>query len=93
MAAPKPPEERPDPAHEERVHGAFADLEARLGDRADASAKGALSQLREAAVRRDAEAARQGLANVQEHHGWLWEEMTRHPRVASLIDELALWGF
>ena len=33
------------------------------------------------------------LAAVREHHGWLWEEMTRHPRVAALIDELALWGF
>ena len=35
----------------------------------------------------------EGLAAVREQHGWLWEEMTRHPRVASLIDELALWGF
>ena len=93
MAAPNPPDERPDQAHEERVRGAFDDLEARLGDRADISAKEALSRLREAAARRDAEATRQGLASVREQQGWLWEEMTRHPRVASLIDELALWGF
>ncbi len=93
MAAPNSPEDKPGEAHEKRVHGAFDDLEARLGDRADADAKGALSQVREAAARRDAEAARQGLAVVRARHGWLWEEMSRHPRVASLIDELALWGF
>ncbi len=66
MAAP-PPDDRPEEAHEERVHGAFGDLESRLGDRPDAA--------------------------VREKHGWLWEEMTRHSRVASLIDELALQGF
>jgi hypothetical protein len=93
MAAPDSPSTPPEKAHEERVHGAFDDLESRLGDRADDSAKGALSKLREAAARRDADATRQGLASVREQHGWLWEEMSRHPRVASLIDELALWGF
>jgi hypothetical protein len=93
MAAPNPSDDKPGEGHEQRVHGAFDDLESRLGDRADASAKGALSRLREAAARRDAEATRQGLASVREEHGWLWEEMTRHPRIASLIDELALWGF
>ena len=93
MAAPNSSDGKPGDTHEERVHGAFDDLEARIGDRADASAKVALSDLRQAAARRDAQAARQGLAAVREHHGWLWEEMTRHPRVAARIDELALWGF
>ena len=93
MAAPNSSDDKTGKAHEERVHGAFDDLEARLGDRADESARGALAQLRDAAARRDAEGARKGLAAVREQHGWLWEEMTRHPRVASLIDELALWGF
>jgi hypothetical protein len=93
MAAPNSSDGKPGPAHEERVHGAFDDLEAKIGDRADASAKGALSELRQAAARGDREAARQGLAAVREQHGWLWEEMTSHPRVAALIDELALWGF
>ncbi len=89
----KPPGKRPDEGHEARVHEAFDDLSSTLGDRAEGPAADALARVREAASRRDAEAARAELTAVQEEHGWLWEEMTRHPRVASLIDELALWGF
>ena len=89
----KPIGKGPDAAHEARVHEAFDHLSSTLGDRAEGPAGDALAKVREAAARRDAEAARAGLTSVQEEHGWLWEEMTRHPRVAALIDELALWGF
>ena len=102
MAAPKSPESPESPGspgsaagdeHQERVHGAFDDLESKLGNRAAGDAKQALDQVRAAAARKDAGAARESLSAVREQHGWLWEEMTRHPRVAALIDELALWGF
>ena len=83
----------PDDGHEARVNDAFDELSSKLGDRAEGPAGDALARVREAATRRDAEAARAGLTAVQVEHGWLWEEMTQHPRVASLIDELALWGF
>ena len=32
------------------------------------------------------------LAAMKESHGWLWTELTAHPRVAELIDKLALMG-
>ncbi|MEO6323158.1 MAG: hypothetical protein ABIT01_03420 [Thermoanaerobaculia bacterium] len=88
----KPPGERLDDGHEARVHEAFDHLSSTLGDRAEGPARDALARVRLAAANRDAEAAREGLTAVQEDHGWLYEEMTRHPRVAALIDELALWG-
>jgi hypothetical protein len=29
---------------------------------------------------------------MKKSHGWLWAELTAHPRVAELIDKLALMG-
>lgn len=87
---------KPDPSgsdpHEARVHEAFDHLENGLGERAGEDAREALARVREAAARRDAEGAQRGLQAVKENHGWLWEEMSIHPRVRALIDELSLWG-
>ena len=30
---------------------------------------------------------------MKERHGWLYEELVKHPSLAAFIDELALWGF
>jgi hypothetical protein len=30
---------------------------------------------------------------VKDRHGWLYEELVKHPGLAAVIDELALWGF
>lgn len=81
-----------DPGHEKRVHEAFDDLHAGLGDRAD-EARSELDPLRDAAARRSAAEVRERLEAVKTSHGWLYEELTKHPKVAALIDELALWGF
>lgn len=93
MATPKAPDDKTGPEHEARVRDAFEDLKGRLGDRADEAARDALEKVQAAAERKDAGATLKQLEAVREHHGWLWEEMSRHPRVASLIDELSLWGF
>lgn len=85
--------EKPDGnGHEKRVHEAFESFRTDLGDRAgDVDAP--LEKLKEAAARNDVDEARGRLAEVKEQHGWLYEEMAKHPKLAALIDELALWGF
>ena len=82
-----------EPGHEERVQDAFDSLHESLGPRVGPEERESLEAVREAALRRDAGSVREGLATVRERHGWLWEEMAKHPQVAALIDELALWGF
>ena len=79
--------------HEERVKSAFDDLHAALGDRLHDEAREPLEGLRDAAVRRDAPAAQERLSEVKERHSWLYEELVKHPGVAAVVDELALWGF
>jgi len=32
------------------------------------------------------------LDDLRERHGWLYKELAEHPRVAQLLDELALFG-
>jgi hypothetical protein len=81
------------PGHEERVQDAFDSLNAELGERLDADARGAVDRLRDAAAQKDVAQAREELAQVRERHGWLWEELSKHPQIATIIDELALWGF
>ena len=77
----------------EKVDGAFdevrRDLEGRLGE----EERAAVERLRDAAVGGDAGRAREELATVRERHGWLYEELVKHPSLAAVIDELALWGF
>lgn len=76
-----------------KVHEAFdavgRDLDGRLGLEEQA----AVARLREAAADGDAARAREEMASVKERHGWLYEELVKHPSLAAVIDELALWGF
>ena len=78
--------------HEERVRAAFDDLGAKLGDRVTPEARATVESLRAAALEKDAESLRGHLDNLKEKHGWLWEELSAHPRVAALVNELALMG-
>jgi hypothetical protein len=81
-----------DPAHAARVHGAFDSLQERVAGRLDAGTRKSLAALRTAAARRDAAGMRAELEGVQQRHGWLYRELAEHPQVATLLDELALWG-
>jgi signal transduction histidine kinase len=82
----------PDEAHEERVRAAFDDLGAKLGDRATPEARASVEHLRAATLEKDAERLREHIDDMKEKHGWLWEELAAHPRVAALVNELALMG-
>lgn len=93
MTDPKPGTSPTDPGHAERVQEAFDSLHADLGERVGDDAKEELERLREAAARGDGGEVRERLAAVRESHGWLYAEMAAHPKIATLIDELALWGF
>ena len=76
-----------------RVRDAFdsvrRDLDARLGE----EERAAVDRLHAAAADGDAARAREELASVKERHGWLYEELVKHPSLAAVIDELALCGF
>jgi hypothetical protein len=79
--------------HERRVHEAFDALNADLGDRAEGGAKEEIERVREAALRKNASEVRERLDMMERANSWLHSEMLQHPKIASLIDELALWGF
>ena len=85
--------DRPSDEHVERVQKTFDSFTEGVGDRLDDAARGSVERLREAAAARDAETVRQHLENVRERHGWLYRELAAHPGIATLLDELALWGF
>ena len=87
-----PPRVPPDDAHKERVRAAFDDLGARLGDRVTPEARASVENLRAAALERDAPRLREHLDDMKARYGWLWEELIAHPRVAALVNELALMG-
>ncbi len=90
---PKPPTtSESDDQHQERVHEAFDDLGAKLGDRVSPDARATVERVREAALEKDAVKLRGHLEDLKERHGWLWEELTAHPRVAAVVNELALMG-
>ena len=84
--------DEPHGSHEQRVQDAFDDLGAKLGDRATPEARASVDNQRAATIEKDAARLRAHLDNVKEKHGWLWEELTTHPRVAALMNELALMG-
>lgn len=86
-------DERPSGEHPERVKRAFDDLQEKLGDRPTDEERMRLDGLRDAAAAGDASGMRERLAEVKERHGWIYEELARHPDVATLVNELALWGF
>ena len=73
-----------------RIREAFdsvrRDLDARLGD----EERAAVDRLHAAAAEGDAARAREELASVKDRHGWLYEELVKHPGLAAVIDELAL---
>jgi len=90
---PKPiPRVQPDDAHKERVRAAFDDLGTGLGDRATPEARASVENLRAATLEKDGARLREHLDDMKEKHGWLWEELSAHPRVAALVNELALMG-
>lgn len=91
MAQEPPPPDDSD--HAARVHGAFDSLQQRLAGRLDAESRESLAALRTAAAERNAVQVRAELTGVQERHGWLYRELAEHPEIATLLDELALWGF
>lgn len=78
---------------EGKVHEAFDAVRRDLDDRLGVEERAAVERLRDAAVDGDAERAREELASVKERHGWLYEELVKHPSLAAVVDELALWGF
>lgn len=79
--------------HSGEVHEAFDDLHEKLGNRATSDTKVRVEALREAVLAQDAASVKAHLAEMKQSHGWLWAELTAHPRVAALVDELALMGF
>jgi hypothetical protein len=76
-----------------KVHEAFDAVRRDLDERLGADERAAVERLRDATADGDAGRAREELAAVKERHGWLYEELVKHPSLATLIDELALWGF
>jgi hypothetical protein len=78
--------------HSDAVHAAFDDLHEKLGDRATPEAKARVEALREATLAQDGASVKAHLDEIKESQGWLWTELTAHPRVAELIDKLALMG-
>ncbi len=76
-----------------KVHEAFDAVRRDLDERLGADERAAVERLRDATADGDADRAREELASVKERHGWLYEELVKHPSLATLIDELALWGF
>ena len=83
--------ERPD-EHTTRVRETFDSLKDKLGEKLDAEAREAVEKLRAAAAEKDGAALREQLTEVRERHGWLYRELVAHPRIATLLDELALLG-
>ena len=80
------------PEHETRVREAFDGLAEKLGDKLDSDAREAIEKLRAAAAEKNGTALRKQLTSVRERHGWLYRELVAHPRLATLLDELALLG-
>ena len=87
MPDPKPPGD-----HDSRVAESFDALHAQLGARVDAAGKEAIAKIRAAAASRDAAALKTHLSDLRERHGWLYTELATHPKIAQLLDELALMG-
>jgi hypothetical protein len=83
----------PDVPHEERVTKAFDSLHENLGERLTEGSRESIDRLRAAAAERDAETLRTHLLGMKETDSWLYRELAKHPDVAALINELAVWGF
>ncbi len=82
-----------DDDHEGRVEEAFDAFHADVAHRASEEEKDRLEKMKAAVVRKDAGEVQEHLSFIKDAHSWLYREMTGHPKLATLIDELALWGF
>jgi hypothetical protein len=91
MADPDVPPSSDD--HESRVRDAFDAFHEKVGARLDGAARETVDGIRDAAAAKDSASLRQRLGEVKERHGWLYRELAEHPQIATLLDELALWGF
>ena len=80
--------------HETNVRESFESLyeQEQVRGRIDDSGRDALEKLRAAAAARDGAALRTGLKDLRDQHGWLYRELASHPRLANLLDDLALLG-
>jgi len=78
--------------HTSKVHADFDELHERLGERMDEPSRAAIDRVREAAAARNGAALRKTLVTLRDEHGWLYKELAAHPRLANLLDELALLG-
>jgi len=85
-------ERPPSDEHQTRVSESFDALRERVGGRLDPAGRDAIERIRSAAASKDTEALKTHLAELKERHGWLYQELAAHPRVANLLDELALLG-
>ena len=70
----------------------FDALHAKVGSRLDDEGRDAIQRIQAAAAARDTTALKTHLADLRERDGWLYQELAEHPRVAQLLDELALFG-
>lgn len=84
--------EKPDDPRDKEVHESFDSLREQVSGRLDASGREAIERLRAAAAARDGDALRKGLKDLRDQHGWLYRELAAHPRLANLLDDLALLG-
>ena len=78
--------------HRSRVSESFDALQAKVGGRLDDASREAIQRIQDAAAARDTAALKTHLDDLRERHGWLYKELAEHPRVAQLLDELALFG-
>lgn len=78
--------------HASKIHADFDELHERLGERMDEPGRAAMDRVREAAAAGNGAALRKGLVALRDEHGWLYKELATHPRLANLLDELALLG-
>lgn len=86
--------DKPRDDHDSRVRESFDSLYERdlVKGRIDDAGRDALEKLRAAAAARDGEALRKGLKSLRDEHSWLYRELAAHPRLANLLDDLALLG-
>jgi len=84
--------DRPENDHAARVRESFDAFHEKVGPRLDDASRAAIEQVRTAATDRDGHALRTGLKELRDQHGWLYRELATHPKLANLLDELALIG-
>lgn len=84
--------EKPRDEHETRVHESFDSLHEQVGGTLDEAGRSAIEKLRAAAVAKDGAALRAGLNELRQGHSLLYRELAAHPRIANLLDDLALLG-